>query len=203
MKISKSSVSTDSAPIFKKKISILWTKCNFISNLIWLVKQSLVENNVPFVWVKTQNNAQEDVWEKQKVSTGKHLDCWWQEFTALFIQIEDFDYSGLDFAALSKLEFAEKRLWFKKKNEAKRINWMKGCDYLKVDRAKLLESSISAIKNCDLHKVSFSFDCRERKKSPLGSQGDICRRWKSQWCRRVDERMDESYSQRTSQAWAR
>ena len=55
---------------------------------------------------------------------------------------------------IARLEFEDKRKWFRNGLELLRIPWVEGADYLRVERSKLLERSLKAMRNCLLYKVA-------------------------------------------------
>ena len=79
------------------------------------------------------------------------------------LKIEEVKFDGLRISNIAKLGFEVKRKWFRKSNEAKRVHWMNGADYLIVDRSKLLETSIEGIMNCNLLKVRRTLCCVQGK----------------------------------------
>lgn len=68
--------------------------------------------------------------------------------------ILDKDLGTLSREDVAALEFEDKRKWFRNGLELFRIHWTQGADYLRVERSELLDSSVKAIRKCNLFKVS-------------------------------------------------
>jgi len=69
--------------------------------------------------------------------------------------------------AKKKGTIEEKILNVRQKLDKKRIDWRTGCDWITVDRAKLLENSMQQIYRVNLHKVFLRWDIIKGNKNTI------------------------------------